>query len=112
LPGGQIWGRKEAIATRGRAGPEADTQITADEAYPMTSEDVLERLGLTPAELLGGSLSVRSPIDGAEIARIRETPAADAIGDPCQLVSLRHVLALGWAHPHAEGRDRHGKQLL
>ena len=40
----------------------------------MTSEDVLERAGLTPAELGGGSLSVRSPIDGAEIARIRETP--------------------------------------
>ena len=35
----------------------------------MTSEDVLERLGLTPAELSGGSLAVRSPIDGAEIAR-------------------------------------------
>ncbi len=41
----------------------------------MTSEDVLERAGLTPAELGGGSLAVRSPIDGAEIARIRETPA-------------------------------------
>ena len=40
----------------------------------MTREDILERLGLTPAALLGGSLSVRSPIDGAEIARIRETP--------------------------------------
>src|SRR5580658_4939050 len=43
----------------------------------MTSEDVLERAGLTAAELWGGSLSVRSPIDGAEIARIRETPPAD-----------------------------------
>src|SRR5271165_1597824 len=40
----------------------------------MTSDDVLERAGLTPAELRSGSLSVRSPIDGAEIARIRETP--------------------------------------
>ena len=43
----------------------------------MTIEDVLERAGLTAAELKGGSLPVRSPIDGAEIARIRETPAAD-----------------------------------
>ena len=43
----------------------------------MTSEDVLERLGFTAAELKGGALAVRSPIDGAEIARIRETPAAD-----------------------------------
>ena len=30
----------------------------------MTSEDILERLGLTAAALSGGSLSVRSPIDG------------------------------------------------
>ncbi len=36
----------------------------------MTSDDVLERAGLTAAELRGGSLTVRSPIDGAEIARI------------------------------------------
>ena len=43
----------------------------------MTSGDILERLGLTAAALSGGSLSVRSPIDGAEIARIRETPEAD-----------------------------------
>ena len=43
----------------------------------MTSEDVLERAGFTAAELKGGSLSVRSPIDGAEIARVQETPAAD-----------------------------------
>ena len=43
----------------------------------MTSEDVLERAGLTPAELGGGSLAVRSPIDGAEIARIRETRPDD-----------------------------------
>src|SRR3984957_2282712 len=47
---------------------------------PMTSGDILERLGLTAAALSGGSLSVRSPIDGAEIARIRETPAADMLG--------------------------------
>src|SRR5690349_14578686 len=43
----------------------------------MTSEDILERLGFTAAELRGGSLLVRSPIDGAEIARVKETPAAD-----------------------------------
>src|SRR6202451_2688408 len=47
---------------------------------PMTSGDILERLGLTTAALSGGSLSVRSPIDGAEIARIRETPADDMPG--------------------------------
>jgi aldehyde dehydrogenase (NAD+) len=39
----------------------------------MTSDDVLERAGFTQAGLWGGSLSVRSPIDGAEVARIGET---------------------------------------
>src|SRR6202161_4019897 len=46
----------------------------------MTSGDILEHLGLTTAALSGGSLSVCSPIDGAEIARIRETPADDMPG--------------------------------
>jgi aldehyde dehydrogenase (NAD+) len=43
----------------------------------MKSHQVLERAGLDAAELWGGSLSVRSPIDGAEIARIRETPLSE-----------------------------------
>jgi aldehyde dehydrogenase (NAD+) len=43
----------------------------------MTSQDILERLGFSAAELWGGSVSVRSPIDGAEIARIKETPLSD-----------------------------------
>jgi L-aminoadipate-semialdehyde dehydrogenase len=43
----------------------------------MTSEDILKRAGLDPAELSGGALAVRSPIDGAEIARLRETPLSD-----------------------------------
>ena len=43
----------------------------------MTSEDILRRLGFTAVELEGGSLSVRSPIDGAEIARVKETPAGE-----------------------------------
>ena len=37
----------------------------------------MQRAGLDPAELTGGALVVRSPIDGAEIARLRETPLAD-----------------------------------
>ncbi len=43
----------------------------------MTSQDALRRAGLGLAELTGGALAVRSPIDGAEIARVRETPLAD-----------------------------------
>ena len=43
----------------------------------MTHQDILKACGLTPAELTGGTLTVRSPIDGAEIARVHETSAAD-----------------------------------
>ena len=43
----------------------------------MTHQDILKACGLTSAELTGGTLTVRSPIDGAEIARVHETSAAD-----------------------------------
>lgn len=35
---------------------------------------VYERCGITPAEYSGGTLTVRSPIDGSELARLHETP--------------------------------------
>jgi aldehyde dehydrogenase (NAD+) len=43
----------------------------------MTDQNALERAGFAPQELTGGEFAVRSPIDGAEIARLRETSAAD-----------------------------------
>src|SRR5579871_296949 len=43
-----------------------------------TGQDVLRAAGFSDAELSGGTLSVRSPIDGSEIARIAETPASEA----------------------------------
>jgi aldehyde dehydrogenase (NAD+) len=43
----------------------------------MASQNALERAGLSPVEQTGGTLAVRSPIDGAEIARVRETAPAD-----------------------------------
>lgn len=43
----------------------------------MTHQAILTAAGLSAADLTGGTLPVRSPIDGAEIARVRETdPAA------------------------------------
>ena len=43
----------------------------------MDHATVLETLGFTDAELSGGTLSVVSPIDGAQVAKIAETPASD-----------------------------------
>jgi aldehyde dehydrogenase (NAD+) len=43
----------------------------------MNHADILKAAGLNEHELNGGTLSVKSPIDGAEIARIKETPASD-----------------------------------
>jgi len=43
----------------------------------MTSHDVLGALGFTVSELAGGSLAVHSPIDGAQIARLAETPESE-----------------------------------
>jgi aldehyde dehydrogenase (NAD+) len=43
----------------------------------MTHADILAAAGLTKADLTGGTLLVRSPIDGAELARVHETPAGD-----------------------------------
>ena len=43
----------------------------------MTHAAILSAAGLTTAELTGGTLTVRSPIDGATLAQIHETSAAD-----------------------------------
>ncbi|MXQ07376.1 aldehyde dehydrogenase family protein [Alphaproteobacteria bacterium GH1-50] len=39
----------------------------------MSHQDVLAKVGLSAEELSGGSLSVRSPIDGAHVADVHET---------------------------------------
>ena len=43
----------------------------------MNHDDILKAAGLTDADLTGGTLAVHSPIDGAEIATVRETDPAD-----------------------------------
>ena len=43
----------------------------------MTHATILAAAGLTQADLTGGTLPVRSPIDGAEIARVHETQASE-----------------------------------
>ncbi|MGK9169779.1 aldehyde dehydrogenase family protein [Inquilinus limosus] len=44
----------------------------------MELHDLIRGLGLDPDALTGGTLVVRSPVDGAEIARLREHTDADA----------------------------------
>lgn len=43
----------------------------------MAHAEVLKNIGFTEAEISAGSLSVRSPIDGAEVARVTETALTD-----------------------------------
>ena len=43
----------------------------------MTHSATLSAAGLTPADLTQGTLAVRSPIDGAELAQVHETPASE-----------------------------------
>nr|WP_170327887.1 aldehyde dehydrogenase family protein [Ruegeria arenilitoris] len=43
----------------------------------MTAQTTLANLDLTKAELTGGTLAVRSPIDGSLLAEVHETPADD-----------------------------------
>jgi aldehyde dehydrogenase (NAD+) len=43
-----------------------------------TPQDILRALGLNPESLTGGTLSARSPIDGAELARVHEHTVAQA----------------------------------
>jgi aldehyde dehydrogenase (NAD+) len=46
----------------------------------MSHDDILKAAGLTEAEVTGGTLAVHSPIDGAEVARVRETDPAAVAG--------------------------------
>jgi aldehyde dehydrogenase (NAD+) len=46
----------------------------------ISHSDALKAAGLTETDLTGGALPVTSPIDGAEIARVQETPIADMSG--------------------------------
>ncbi|MGH6879865.1 MAG: L-piperidine-6-carboxylate dehydrogenase [Hypericibacter sp.] len=43
----------------------------------MGHRDIISACGLTPAEIEGGSLAVRTPVDGTEIARLKTHSAAD-----------------------------------
>jgi aldehyde dehydrogenase (NAD+) len=43
----------------------------------MGHRDIISACGLTPPEIEGGTLTVRTPVDGAEIARLKTHSAAD-----------------------------------
>ena len=58
----------------------------------MTAAETLRRAGLETADLTGGSAIVRSPIDGAEIARVRETPASETLA----MIARAKAAFLAW----------------
>ena len=45
----------------------------------MIASELLESLGVAPSRLQGGTLAVHSPIDGAELARLREHTRDDTV---------------------------------
>lgn len=55
-------------------------------------QDILRALGLNADVLTGGTLSARSPIDGAELARIREHNLAQAHA----AITRSHQASLAW----------------
>ncbi len=58
----------------------------------MTPHEMLERVGLSREALSSGTLAVRSPIDGAEIARIAET----AVSDIPAVIARARAAFLAW----------------
>ena len=53
---------------------------------------VLQRCGIEPGDVQHGSLLVRSPIDGAEIARVKETPASSM----SEIITRSYAAFLQW----------------
>jgi aldehyde dehydrogenase (NAD+) len=43
----------------------------------MTTDEIFKALGLDASQVTGGTLAVHSPVDGATLATLRETPAAE-----------------------------------
>lgn len=58
----------------------------------MAHKDVLKKNGFSEAELTGGTLAVRSPIDGAQVAEIAET----AIEDMPQIIANAKAAFKEW----------------
>jgi hypothetical protein len=77
----------------------------------MSHMDVLKAAGLTEAELSGGTMRVRSPIDGAEVAKVRETAASEmpAVIARSQVAPGRAGAASGRGTPCVEGRAWRGR---
>ncbi len=65
----------------------------------MSALDVLHQAGFADSELSGGTLSIRTPIDGAEIARIAETSAHAMPG----VISKAKAAFLTWRDVPAPG---------
>jgi len=54
--------------------------------------NILDKLGVTPAQTQGGTLNVVSPVDGSVVASVPETPVAQVAG----LIGQAHEAFLQW----------------
>jgi len=70
-------GKRSAKKVKQAASPKAKKRKTGKRKETQNMSELLavyDRCGITSAEYSGGTLSVYSPIDGSEIARLHETP--------------------------------------
>ncbi|WP_298984495.1 aldehyde dehydrogenase family protein [uncultured Roseibium sp.] len=58
----------------------------------MEHSQVLSALGFSTSELTGGTLAVKSPIDGAQIAQVHETP----LGDMEKIITRSQTAFASW----------------
>lgn len=66
----------------------------------MSHQQVLSAAGLTKAELSGGDLAAHSPIDGAEVAKLRQT----ALGEMPAIIAQARSAFLEWRNIPAPRR--------
>ncbi len=58
----------------------------------MNHADILKAAGFEASELSGGTLTVKSPIDGAEVAKIAET----SVGDMPAIIAKSQAAFKAW----------------
>lgn len=82
------------------AGANAKAKERKGSSFDKEASELLGRLGVAKSDYSGGTLASRSPIDGSELAKVRETPAKD-VG---AAIAAAHKAFLTWREVPAPKR--------